>query len=236
MKALKNKNLNEILWWDIETVRCVDKLEENTPLYESFEYKMRNSAEYDKFGGEEKSTQELFEAKAALFAEFSKICCISVGYVPAEDNRGREFKLKSYYGTDEHTLLSEFTKDILTFERKFKNLNWCGHSITGYDLPFVTKRLIVNQVEIPNALDQSMSKPWEANVIDIEMLWRGGAFSRASLINMAVALGLPSPKSSMNGSEVSDYYYQGKLKEIAEYCERDVETSFEIYKKLAYIK
>jgi len=231
MKILKSKNINEILWWDIETVRIVDKLEEGTPLWDSFEYKMRNNAEYEKFGGEEKTLQELFESKAALFAEFSKICCISIGYL----SEGK-LKMKSYYGADEHKLLSDFTKDIQAFEKKFSNTQWCGHSIQGFDIPFVVKRLIVNQIEIPNCLDQSLNKPWEVNIIDIEAIWRGGSFGRASLINMAVALGLPSPKQAMNGSEVSNYFYEGKLEEIKTYCELDTQTVFEIYKKMAYIK
>jgi hypothetical protein len=39
---------------------------------------------------------------------------------------------------------------------------------------------------------------------------------------------IPSPKGDMYGSEVGDYYYSGKIAEIAKYCEGGVATVLNI--------
>jgi len=43
---------------------------------------------------------------------------------------------------------------------------------------------------------------------------------------------LPSPKAQMHGSQVSEYYYAGRLKEIVQYCELDVATLINVHRKM----
>lgn len=38
----------------------------------------------------------------------------------------------------------------------------------------------------------------------------------------------------MDGSEVWEYFKKGKIKEICEYCKRDVEVNREVYKRMVF--
>jgi predicted PolB exonuclease-like 3'-5' exonuclease len=53
------------------------------------------------------------------------------------------------------------------------------------------------------------------------------------LICYAYTLGIPSPKTEMDGSMVGHAYWEeNKLEEIKQYCERDVVTVAQIYLRL----
>ena len=219
MKALRNLNLENVVFIDIETAPVVPNLEEGTPLYDSWLYKTKYSRDKNEFDKDD--MQELFKEKAALYAEFSKIVCITIGKV-----KGENIMLKSFYEDDEKTLLTNFTNTLNGILSNDKNTVLCGHAITGFDIPFIMRRCIVNQV-VPCALvDVAHLKPWEVTAVDTMTLWKGSGFTNASLINIAVALGLPSPKYDMAGYDSTKVYYheQDGLKRIVEYCERDVTT------------
>ena len=51
---------------------------------------------------------------------------------------------------------------------------------------------------------------------------------------LAQCLGIPSPKTEMDGSTVYEFYKTGKLDEIYEHCKRDVQTVREIYRRMTF--
>lgn len=228
MKALKQANLNNVVFMDIETVRIQDTIEPNTPLMDSWEYKMRYSREAsDKF---DEDLVQSYKDKAALYAEFSKIVCITIGKVQNDT-----LKIKSYYGQDEKALLTEFCDVLNGLVAANPKIQLCGHAIKGFDIPFIMRRCLVNQVEIPDLIDVADVKPWLMTALDTLELWKGTGFYSASLINIAVALGLPSPKQDMQGSETSSVYYtegMNGLRRIVAYCEKDVLTVCNIVRHL----
>lgn len=225
MRILKEINLDDVVFIDIETVRVTDKLEKDTPLYDSWEYKLRYSREGDKFDG---TLEDAFLEKAALFSEFAKIVCISIGKIKDDT-----INIKSYASENEKELLSNFCNVIDKLVAKNIRTRFAGHAINGFDLPFIMRRCIINGLDIPSILDTAHLKPWELTSIDTLTLWRSTSFYGASLLNIAVALDLPSPKSDINGADVSDVYWRDKdIKRISEYCERDVITVANIVRKI----
>lgn len=227
MKILKNTNVEDIIFLDIETVRIVPELEKGTQLFDSFDYKMRYSREAEKFDG---SLEDIFKQKAALYAEFAKIVCVTIGKV-----KDGKLKLKSYYGDDENKLLKEFGTVLDGFVAQNKKTVLLGHAIKGFDLPFLMRRMLINSLELPSYLDIAHLKPWECTfVLDTLELWKSTGFYSASLINIATAFGLPSPKQDMNGSETSEVYYneKGGLERIKNYCEQDVKTVCNVFLKM----
>ena len=218
MKLLRSIDLNDIIFIDIETVRIQDSIEKNTQLYDSWEYKLRYSKESEKF--EDKSLEDLFKDKAALYAEFGKIVCITVGKI--QDN---VLKLKSYYSDNEQKLLSDFANGITAILSSNRKSILCGHAIKGFDVPYIMRRSLINSIEPPILVDTSTAKPWDLPLLDTMELWKGSGFYGASLLNIATAFGLPSPKSDISGSETSNVYYTEKekgLERIKNYCEQDV--------------
>lgn len=232
MKALKNIDLENVVFFDIETVRIEDKLEKDTDLYRSWEYKMRYSREAES-KMEATSLEESYNNKAALYAEFAKVVCITIGKI-----KDGQLMLKSFYG-EEGDMLRSFADVLNGMNAKNKYLQLAGHAIIGFDIPFLMRRCLINGVEVPNLLDTSMSKPWEVTAIDTMNIWKATSFYGASLLNIATAFGLPSPKMDVAGYETSDVYWkEGEkgLKRIVEYCERDVLTVANIVRKCRFEK
>lgn len=230
MKILKEQKEQDLLFIDIETVRVVEILQKDSPLYDSWEYKMRYSREAEeKFG--DKSLEDLYAEKAALYAEFGKIVCITIGKV----NKGL-LTVKSYKGDDEKELLTTFMRVLGKMTDQNKSLKLVGHAIKGFDIPFIMRRSIINGIDLHPYFDSAHLKPWEMGfVLDTLELWKGTGFYSAALINIAVAMGIPSPKSDMNGSETSQVYYyeEDGLDRIAKYCEQDVICVAKVVNRLA---
>lgn len=229
MKILRNLDLNNVVFIDIETAQIVPKLEKDTPLYDSWEYKMKHSKDIVEKG--EKTYEQLFDEQAQLYPEFAKVICITIGKIQNE-----VLKLKSFYGDDEHKLLKEFNTTITNIVASNKNSTLCGHYIIGFDIPFIMTRSIINGIEPASLIDIAHLKPWEVTCIDTHNLWKGTSSRSASLINIAVALGLPSPKDTMFGYESSKVYYNEPdgLGRIERYCRKDVLTVANIVRKCRF--
>lgn len=218
MKFLKQFDPENMLFIDIETANLVKELEKGTPLYDSWAYKVRyGSWTGEKYSTDEVTPEELYKTKASLFAEFSRVACISIGMI-----KDGKIKIRSYKDKDEQKLLYDFANATNALQAKYPKLVLAGHAITTFDNPFLMRRMLINGIELPAPFDIAHLKPWETQVIDTLTLWKGQSYYSASLINITTAFGLPSPKDEMDGSEVNEAFHSGKLDEIATYCEKDV--------------
>ena len=52
---------------------------------------------------------------------------------------------------------------------------------------------------------------------------------KATLHEMCRVMGLPGKPDGMSGGEVEKYYREGRLREIAEYCETDVVNTYSVW-------
>ena len=180
------------------------------------------------------TAQEFYPQRAGVMAEFSKIVCISIGYFIREQQL--KIRVKSFYGDDEKKILNDFLQTVSKIE-SFNN-NWCfaGHNIKEFDIPFICRRLLVNNMRIPPYLDFQNMKPWETNIVDTFQYWRFGDYKNfTSLKLLAAAMGVPSSKNDIDGSMVGELYHTGNaqekeinMKRIATYCQKDVVTTANI--------
>lgn len=231
MKKLENLKVEDMIFIDIETVRSEKELTPESQCYEAWKYKARYTTDAASKVGDVLTPEEFYYQKAALYAPFSKIACITIGRIVDHENA----KLFSYYGYNEHELLLKFNNHMNTFYEKNNNVYFVGFNIKQFDIPFINKRLIVNGIKPTILVDKGDSKPWELKDIDLSDLWKGSSIYADSLLAVAQALGLASPKVDMNGSETSEYYYniENGIMNIGKYCEKDVETNINIYNKFA---
>ena len=230
MKQLKNLNENDLVFYDIETSRGVEELQEDTQYYDAWKYKARYQNELNKKTGETFTIEEYYYEKAPLYAPFGRVVTIVVGRI--KDNK---IYLKSYASYDEKELLEGFNKDLELVYQSNPNTKLVGFNSNGFDSPFLLKRSIINGVTPASPLDEGTSKPWEMKALDLAKIWQGSAFYPDSLIAVATALGLPSPKDALDGSQVSTAFYEKRLPEIVTYCLKDVETTIRVYRKLAFL-
>jgi predicted PolB exonuclease-like 3'-5' exonuclease len=111
-----------------------------------------------------------------------------------------------------------------------------GHNIIDFDMRFIVQRSVVNGVRPSwDERDLSFARYRSAPMFDTMREWTKWSMNNVGLEHLALALGIPSPKDGIDGSQVYDFWKKGKVKEILEYCKRDVETTREVYKKIAFL-
>lgn len=218
--------LENILFLDIETVP------------EAADFRLLTEQAQDLFAAktaykrkaDDLSAEDYYD-RAGIWAEFGKIVCISVGYLTTTTD-GRQFRVRSFSG-DENELLVEF-KGLLDSHFSATQHKLCAHNGKEFDFPFIARRMLKHQLELPYTLQLMGKKPWEVPHLDTLELWKFGDFKHyTSLKLLAHFFGIPSPKDDMDGSDVARVYYEEKdLGRIVRYCEKDVITLTQVYLKL----
>lgn len=212
LKRIKPENL---LFLDIETV----------PEFEEFSYlsedKQQLYGQKTKYQRKETYTAEEFYESAGIWAEFGKIICISIGFFSSFEKH-RTFRIKSFSDTSEKDLLLNFKQLLEEHFSKPKHL-LCAHNGKEFDFPYIARRMIINNINLPEKLNLFGKKPWEIAHIDTLELWKFGDYKHYTSLNLLTnILNIPSPKDDIDGSQVAQVYYQEKnLKRIVKYCEKD---------------
>jgi hypothetical protein len=99
--------------------------------------------------------------------------------------------------------------------------------------------MIINGIMPSKLLPSYDTKPWEVKAIDTKEIWQYGSYtSIGSLDLMCSCLDIPTPKDGeVTGEKVHESYWEKQmLKEISEYCERDVVVLIDTIKKLKELK
>ena len=223
----KQNQVENILFLDIETVPQTYSYKDiDSKIKELFDAKVRFRL------NDENTYEELYERNAAIFAEFGKIVCISVGFV-RENNMERSIRLKSFYHDDEKTLLIQFKKLLEEhYNAPFHIL--CGHNAKEFDFPYLCRRMLINGVSLPNILNISGKKPWEIKHLDTMELWKFGDFKAyTSLALLCHVFEIPTPKDDISGADVARVYYEeNDLERIARYCEKDVAALIQLFLRM----
>jgi predicted PolB exonuclease-like 3'-5' exonuclease len=212
---LENINPGDIVFLDIETVPLSASFDILDPVKQVlWDKKSAN------FRNDDQSAAEVYQ-RAGIYAEFGKIICISAGMLKDRDPYG--FRLKSFHGDDEKTILMEFSAMISKFSKN-KEALLCAHNGKEFDFPYIARRMIINGIRIPDILNNAGKKPWEIKLLDTMELWKFGDHkSYTSLDLLSSILGFPSPKDDIDGSMVADiFWHEHDLKRIVTYCEKDV--------------
>ncbi len=221
-------DLNKILFLDIETTA---QYEEYVQLSDVGKKLWDIKAGF-LIKNQETETSESIYNKAAFFAEFGKIVCVSVGYLQGSGGE-RSLTIKSFCCEEEKELLTELS-ELLTRWGSKKEHYLCAHNGKEFDFPYVCRRMIVNNICIPPILQLAGKKPWEVLHLDTFELWKfGDRKSYTSLNLLAHVFNIPTPKEDMDGSMVYEVYYKQKnLTRIVEYCQRDVATLAQIFLRM----
>jgi len=225
--------LQHILFFDIETVPVVpfyDDLKEGLKV--EWERKARNLKNGDI--SQDASIAQLFEQRAGVYSEFSKVVAIAFGAAYARDGKWY-FAYKCLAADDEKALLNQFCHSLSSFTEKIgRDLVLAGHNVKEFDIPFLGRRMLIHGMSLPKCLQMQDKKPWEVPHLDTMELWKFGDRKAYTSLNLLAAVfDIPSPKTDIDGSQVASVYYQEKdLARIATYCARDVWTTAQVYLRL----
>jgi len=172
------------------------------------------------------SDNDLYLHKAALQAEFGRVVCVSLGMIRFSQDGVPYFVLKTIVGEDEKDVLVKTFNVINGANKDNKLLKLCGHNVKRFDIPFLGKRSLITGLNTPKILNTVDKKPWEIQVVDTTEIWSHGAWQESftPLDLIAACLDIDSPKDEMDGSKVTQYFWEGRLEEIKKYCGKDVVT------------
>ena len=223
---LNNIDVSKILFLDVETVPICyefEALEEKTKFL--WDKKTKYLQERDRL-----TAEEVYE-KAGIYAEFGKIICISVGFLVQVKGEA-QIRLKSFANKNEKLLLQEFI-DLLNSYYNHESYVLCAHNGKEFDYPYISRRLLINELKLPKLLNNAGKKPWEINNIDTLELWKFGDYKHYTSLELLTHIfNIPTPKDDIDGSQVAKIFYEeDDLDRIINYCEKDVVAMMQLFRK-----
>ena len=229
-------DLYNILFLDIETVPVVPDYYELPDIMQELWAKKAQSVlrVWDR-ELEEEEIVAAFQDRAGIYAEFGRIVCISAGFLTQSPNDPRPIlRLKSFANHSEKFLLEDFSILLNNYFKDSSRFAICGHNIREFDVPYICRRMLINQLPFPNIIDIAGKKPWETkHLLDTLEMWKFGDLKNYTSLALLTGLfGIPTPKDDMDGSDVAGVYWEEKdLDRIAVYCEKDVLATVQLFLK-----
>lgn len=188
--------------------------------------------QWEKEFKEEKSAdvaQALWE-KTSFNPDVTPIACICISYFANQTTYEHSFDLVKF--EDEYNLLDEFHECINVICSKYGEQvhkpNFIGHNIAKFDMPFIWKRSVINNVPTCDGVKWNDAKHGY-NCFDTMTAWAGYG-NRISADNLAKLLGIQG-KSDMDGSQVYDTW-QVDPQKVIDYCHDDVAMVKAIHERL----
>jgi hypothetical protein len=220
--------LRDIIFLDIETVACTDNFQS---LDERLKVQWSRKASFLK--RDENSTDEdLFHQRAGIYAEFGKIVCIAVGKLYDTESGELGIKTKAYFDHDEKKLLSEFK--VMLEKIESTSVRLCAHNGKEFDFPYMSRRMLIQGIQLPAVLNLAGRKPWENPHLDTMDMWKFGDYKHYTSLDLLAAIfHIPSSKNDIDGSQVNGVYYHDKdLEKIKTYCISDVVVLTQLFLRL----
>lgn len=229
--SFPKQNLRRILFLDIETATIVERFSDLDDPFKEF-WRSRSNRFLSGYNSPltEEDISDYFVEKAAIYSEFSRVICISMG-VLSRDDEDAEFRVMSFSGENEAEVLSKFSVLLQDHYYDIYSSFICGHNIKEFDIPFLCRRFIINNIPLPNLLKISGQRPWQVHhLLDTMDLWKFGDYKHYSSLELLCAtLDIESPKDQMSGKDVNPAFWSGHLDDIVFYCEKDVVATARVY-------
>jgi hypothetical protein len=152
----------------------------------------------------------------------SRIVCIGLFY----PKTGQTLALTN---DDEKLILESFWQNISSFRGTFISYNGIK-----FDVPYIIRRSIHHGIKPTNHifLQHTKFNPMPAH-FDVMIQISAGKEQFYSLHEACEFFGVDSSKlGGIVAAEVGDAYYAGRIQEIADYCLRDLQATYQLYEKV----
>jgi predicted PolB exonuclease-like 3'-5' exonuclease len=114
--------------------------------------------------------------------------------------------------------IAELTPQLVTFN---------GNS---FDLPVLRYRAMIHGVSAPGLSARPYFNRYTEDAIDLcDVFSSFSPQGRATLHEISRIMGLPGKPKGIDGGEVERYFHEGKIKEIADYCETDIVNTYRVW-------
>lgn len=162
---------------------------------------------------------------ASLDGDLGKVICISMGLYDEETD---SIRLKSVIHKDEEAVLTGFNDVIENFRGDYLHYNGLS-----FDIPFLLQRYANNRIEEADGRLNTLARYRTSPHFDLMQIWANWDYTKVKPLNvLANIVEMPNPKDELDGSMVFQYFKDGKLDAIKQYCEFDTATVMNLYRRL----
>jgi predicted PolB exonuclease-like 3'-5' exonuclease len=125
----------------------------------------------------------------------------------------------------EEELITAFVDKIAELKPQLVTFNG-----SSFDLPVLRYRAMTHKVSALGLSARPYFNRYTDDATDLcDVLSSFAPNAKASLHEMCRVMGLPGKPAGIHGGEVEKYFRDGRIKEIAEYCENDVVNTYRVW-------
>jgi predicted PolB exonuclease-like 3'-5' exonuclease len=202
--------VTSVIVWDLETVPD-----------------LRGFAQANRLDG--KTDDEIREAMGDKFPKhvYHSIVCIGALVASDRESHWEVEALGAPHVGDrtEKELISAFVSKIDELKPQLVTFNG-----SGFDLPVLRYRAMVNEVSAPGLSARPYFNRYTDDALDLcDVLASFSLQCRASLDEICRVMGMPGKPDGFCGNDVESYFREGKIQEIASYCESDVLNTYRLW-------
>ncbi|HSN04681.1 MAG TPA: 3'-5' exonuclease [Nitrospira sp.] len=173
---------------------------------------------------EQRHAEDELYAKSAFDGTFSRIVCI--GLLEFSDQMEARSAV-AWHGPNERELLRQFWARLAQDRPGL----FITHNGLGFDLPFIKKRSIINQVK--PSLDINLAKFRTEPVYDTMAIWSNWD-TRGWVKLDVLARALNVETKSGSGEQVAAMWERGQGLELARYCLQDTYVTYACYCRMNF--
>jgi predicted PolB exonuclease-like 3'-5' exonuclease len=125
----------------------------------------------------------------------------------------------------ENQLIGAFCEKVAELSPQLVTFN--GNT---FDLPVLRYRAMIHGISAPGLAVRPYFNRYTEDAVDLcDILSAFAPHSKASLNELSKIMGMPGKREGIDGAEVEPYFLDGKIKEIADYCETDVVHTYRVW-------
>ena len=216
-----------VLVLDIETVSAYTSYEHLS------ETEQKLWIEKHEYLGDELQPAELYARRAAVEAEFGQLICLGMGFLRIREDTAESIHIRVLNHSEEHQLLAAFLEALPSSGRYFI----AAHNAREFDLPFLCRRMLAHQMDLPPPFQLQNKKPWELQHIqDTFELWRFGDrknYTSLPLLCYTLQIECDEILYRISGKDIHHLYYEKKdMNTIQKYVAAQVSAIAQVYLRL----
>ena len=169
--------------------------------------------------------------KTSFNPDVATIACICIGWFDDNEYKTATFTQAEFISEAEMLEELHFTVNNICSKHgaQVTKPNFIGHNIAKFDLPFIWKRSVINDIETCRGV-KWVDARHGVNCFDTMIAWAGFG-NRISADNLCKILNIKGKTEGMDGSKVYDTW-QVDPQKVVNYCHDDVALVKEIHQRL----